>query len=123
MLARGSGRIINICSVNSLLARPNIAPTTAAKGALANLTKGMATEWGPRGITANGLAPGYFRTEMTQKLVEDADFTAWLAERTPLGRWGEVEELIGAAVFPRVGRGSFVNGHMLYVDGGMTARV
>ncbi|MBU1174603.1 MAG: SDR family oxidoreductase, partial [Alphaproteobacteria bacterium] len=123
MIGRGAGRIVNICSINTLLARPSITPYTASKGALANLTKGMATEWGPKGLTVNGLAPGYVRTELTANLVADAAFSAWLCERTPLGRWGEVEDLVGAAVFLCSEASRFVNGHILYVDGGLTARV
>lgn len=123
MLARGTGRIINICSINSLLARPSITPYTASKGALANLTKGMATEWGPKGLCVNGIAPGYFHTEMTQNLVDDAEFTAWVNARTPAGRWGEVRELVGAAVFLASDASTYVNGHILYVDGGLTARI
>ena len=123
MLARGAGRIINICSINSLLARPSITPYTVSKGALVNLTKGMATEWGPKGLCVNGIAPGYFRTEMTQNLVDDAEFTSWVEGRTPAGRWGEVRELVGAAVFLASEASTYVNGHILYVDGGLTARV
>ncbi len=123
MIARRSGRIINICSVNSLLARPGIAPYTASKGALANLTKGMATDWGPYGLAINGIAPGYFRTELSRTLWQDKAFSAWVEERTPAGRWGEVAELVGAAIFLASEASSFVNGHILYVDGGMTARV
>ena len=123
MLARGSGRIINICSLNALLARPSITPYTVSKGALANLTKGMATEWAPKGLHVNGIAPGYFRTEMTRNLVDDAEFTAWVEGRTPAGRWGEINELVGAAVFLASEASTYVNGQILYVDGGLTARV
>lgn len=121
MIGRGRGRIINICSVQSELARPNIAPYTATKGAVKMLTKGMATDWGKLGLQVNGLAPGYFRTELNQALVDDPAFSAWLAGRTPAGRWGEVAELGGAAVFLASDAASFVNGHILYVDGGITA--
>jgi len=121
MIARGRGKIINICSVQSELGRPGIAPYTASKGAIKMLTKGMAIDWGPLGINVNGLGPGYFKTELTAKLVDDATFTAWLIGRTPSRRWGEVEELGGAAVFLASDASRFVNGHILYVDGGVTA--
>ena len=121
MIGRGRGRIINICSVQSALARPGIAPYTASKGAVANLTKGMATDWAKHGLQVNGLAPGYFETELNAALVADPAFSAWLAKRTPAGRWGKVEELVGAAVFLAGESASFVNGHILYVDGGITA--
>ncbi len=123
MIPRGRGRIINICSVQSELARPNIAPYTASKGAVKMLTKAMATDWGKYGIRVNGLGPGYFRTPLNKALVEDEKFSAWLTARTPLGRWGEVEELVGAAVFLASDASSFVNGHILYVDGGITASI
>ncbi len=87
------------------------------------LTKGMAVDWGRFGLRVNGLGPGYFRTELNQALVEDETFSAWLAGRTPLGRWGEVDELVGAAVFLASDASSFVNGHILYVDGGLTASI
>lgn len=121
MIKRGRGKIVNICSVQSALARPGIAPYTASKGAVANLTKGMATDWAKYGLQVNGLAPGYFKTELTSALVADAAFTDWLSKRTPAGRWGEVAELVGAAVFLSSNAASFVNGHILYVDGGITA--
>ncbi len=121
MIPRGRGRIVNICSVQSALARPSIAPYTASKGAVANLTKGMATDWAKYGLQVNGLAPGYFETELNAALVADPEFTAWLTKRTPAGRWGRVEELVGAAVFLSGESASFVNGHILYVDGGITA--
>jgi gluconate 5-dehydrogenase len=121
MIPRGRGKIINICSVQSELGRPGIAPYTASKGALKMLTKGMAIDWGPLGINVNGLGPGYFKTELTDKLVADPSFTAWLVGRTPSRRWGEVQELGGAAVFLASDASAFVNGHILYVDGGVTA--
>ena len=123
MIARKRGRIINICSVQSELGRPNIAPYTASKGAVKMLTKGMAIDWGKHGIRVNGLGPGYFRTELNKALVEDEKFSTWLCGRTPLGRWGEVEELVGAAVFLSSEASSFINGHILYVDGGITASI
>ncbi|MGO8833067.1 MAG: glucose 1-dehydrogenase [Roseiarcus sp.] len=123
MIPRGRGRIINVCSVQSELARLNIAPYTASKGAVKMLTKAMATDWGKHGIRVNGLGPGYFRTPLNKALVEDEKFSAWLTARTPLGRWGEVEELVGAAIFLAGEASSFVNGHILYVDGGVTASI
>ena len=121
MIPRGRGKIINICSVQSELGRPGIAPYAATKGAVKMLTKGMAIDLGKHGIQVNGLGPGYFKTELTQALVADAAFSSWLGGRTPSGRWGEVEELGGAAVFLASQASSFVNGHILYVDGGITA--
>jgi len=121
MIPRGRGKIINICSVQSELGRPGIAPYTASKGAVKMLTKGMAIDWGQHGIQVNGLGPGYFKTELTQALVDNRDFTAWLVGRTPSRRWGDVEDLVGAAVFLASDASNFVNGHILYVDGGVTA--
>jgi len=121
MVSRREGKIINVCSVQSELARPGIAPYTATKGAVKMLTKGMAVDLGPHGIQVNGLGPGYFKTELTAALVADEAFTAWLSKRTPAGRWGDVEELAGAAIFLASKASSFVNGHILYVDGGITA--
>ncbi len=121
MIARGRGKIINIASVQTLLARPGIAPYTATKGAVANLTKGMATDWAPKGLNCNAIAPGYFDTPLNAALVANPEFSAWLEKRTPAGRWGRVEELVGACVFLASDAASFVNGHTLYVDGGITA--
>ncbi len=121
MIKRGHGRIVNIASVQTLLARPGIAPYTATKGAVANLTKGMATDWGPLGLNCNAIAPGYFDTPLNAALVADPTFNAWLTGRTPARRWGRVEELQGACVFLASEAASFVNGHTLYVDGGITA--
>jgi len=86
-----------------------------------NLTKGMATDWAKYGLTINGLAPGYFKTELTAALVADEEFTAWLSNRTPAGRWGDVEELVGGCVFLSSNASTFVNGHILYVDGAITS--
>jgi gluconate 5-dehydrogenase len=121
MIDRRRGKIINICSVQSELGRPNIAPYTASKGAVKMLTKGMAIDWGPYGIQVNGLGPGYFKTELTQALVDNAEFSQWLINRTPSRRWGDVQDLVGAAVFLASDASNFVNGHILYVDGGVTA--
>jgi gluconate 5-dehydrogenase len=121
MIERGAGKIINIASVQTSLARPGIAPYTATKGAVGNLTKGMATDWAGYGLQVNAIAPGYFDTPLNAALVADPEFSAWLEKRTPAGRWGKVEELVGAAVFLSSAASSFVNGHILYVDGGITA--
>ena len=121
MVARQRGRIINTCSVMSELGRPGTAAYTASKGAVKMLTKGMAIDLGPHGINVNGIGPGYFKTELTAALVADATFDAWLVNRTPSRRWGEPEDLAGAAVFLASNASRFVNGHILYVDGGVTA--
>ncbi|MFN9744086.1 MAG: 3-oxoacyl-ACP reductase FabG [Betaproteobacteria bacterium] len=121
MVARRRGRIVNICSVMSELGRPGTAAYTASKGALKMLTKAMAIELAAHGITVNGIGPGYFATELTAPLVADEQFSAWVARRAPIGRWGRVEELAPVAVFLASDAAAFVNGHVLYVDGGMTA--
>jgi gluconate 5-dehydrogenase len=123
MSRRGRGKIVNICSVQSELGRPTIAPYSATKGGLKMLTRGMCADFGPLGIQVNALAPGYFATELTAALVADEDFSRWVAQRTPAGRWGRVEELGGAVVFLASNASDFVNGQILYVDGGMTAVV
>ncbi|MCA0244097.1 MAG: glucose 1-dehydrogenase [Proteobacteria bacterium] len=121
MIPRRRGKIINVCSVQSELGRPSIAPYAASKGAVKMLTKGMAIDWGPHGLQVNGLGPGYFETELTEALVKNEEFTRWLVGRTPSRRWGDVDDLIGAAVFLASDASNFVNGHVLYVDGGVTA--
>ncbi|MEN9982393.1 MAG: hypothetical protein RJB10_1928 [Pseudomonadota bacterium] len=121
MIPRKRGKIINICSVQSEMGRPNIAPYMASKGGVKMLTKGMAIDWGPHGLNVNGIGPGYFKTELNEKLLNDPQFSDWLIKRTPTRRWGDVEELTGAAVFLASDASSFVNGHILYVDGGVTA--
>ena len=123
MIRRGRGKIINIASVQTALARPGIAPYTATKGAVGNLTKGMATDWAKHGLQCNAIAPGYFDTPLNAALVADPAFSAWLEKRTPAGRWGKVEELVGSCVFLASDASSFVNGHILYVDGGITASI
>lgn len=123
MIDRGSGKIINIGSVQSEIGRATIAPYTAAKGGLKNLTKGMAVDWARHGIQVNGIGPGYFKTELTKPLYEDPEFDAWLCNRTPGSRWGDPEELIGALIFLSSPASSYVNGHMLYVDGGLLASI
>jgi gluconate 5-dehydrogenase len=123
MIPRGRGKIVNVCSVQSELGRPGIAPYTASKGAVKMLTKGMAIDWGPHGIQVNGLGPGYFKTELNRALVDNAEFSAWLVGRTPARRWGELDDLVGAAIFLASDASNFVNGHILYVDGGVTAQL
>ena len=121
MIERKSGKIINVASVQTAVARAGIAPYSATKGAVGNLTKGMATDWAKYGLQCNALAPGYFDTPLNAALVGDPVFSAWLEKRTPAGRWGVVEELVGACIFLASAASSFVNGHILYVDGGITA--
>jgi gluconate 5-dehydrogenase len=120
MIPRKRGKIINIASVQSELARPGIAPYTATKGAVKNLTRGMCADWARHGLQVNAIAPGYFKTPLNQALVDSPEFSGWLEKRTPAARWGNVEELVGAAVFLSSAASSFVNGHTLYVDGGIT---
>ena len=121
MVPRGRGRIINTASVMSELGRPGTAAYTASKGAVKMLTKGMAIDLGPHGINVNAIGPGYFRTELTAALAADPVFDKWLTGRTPSRRWGNVEDLGGAVVFLASDASAFVNGHVLYVDGGVTA--
>jgi gluconate 5-dehydrogenase len=121
MIGRGRGKIINISSVNALLARYSIAPYTATKGAVVNLTKGMATDWARHGLNCNAIAPGYMRTPLNEALSSDPVFNEWLEKRTPAGRWGDPDELVGACVFLASDASSFVNGNVIYVDGGLTA--
>lgn len=123
MIPRKRGKIINIASVMSELSRATITPYTATKGAVRNLTRGMCAEWAKHGIQINAIAPGFFRTELNTALSGNPEFNSWLEKRTPVGRWGEVEELVGAAVFLSSDASSFVNGHTLYVDGGITVTV
>ncbi|QSE91179.1 SDR family oxidoreductase [Rhodococcus pseudokoreensis] len=122
-IGRGSGKIVNVCSVQSDLARPTIAPYTAAKGGLRNLTRAMTAEWARSGLQINGLAPGYIHTEMTQALVDDAEFDAWLRGRAPAGRWGTPDDLVGPAVWLASDASRYVNGQVIFVDGGMTSVV
>jgi gluconate 5-dehydrogenase len=123
MLTRGAGKIINVCSVQSELARATIAPYSATKGALRQLTRGMCADWAPHGICVNAIGPGYFATELNAALQADAEFDAWLRRRTPAGRWGQLEELVGVAVFLAAPASDFVHGQIIYVDGGLTAVV
>jgi gluconate 5-dehydrogenase len=121
MLARRRGKIINLCSLNSEISRPTIGNYAAAKGGLKMLTRAMAVEWGRDNVQANGLAPGYIRTELTGPLTVDPEFDRYLRTRTPAGRWGETHELVGAAVFLAAPASDFVNGQILFVDGGLLA--
>jgi gluconate 5-dehydrogenase len=121
MIERRGGSIVNISSVQSVLARPSIAPYAASKGALTMLTKSMAGEWGRYGIRVNALAPGYFKTDLNAALVSNSDFSAWLIGRTPMKRWGEVEELSGALLLLASPASSFMTGQTLLVDGGVTS--
>ncbi len=123
MIARGSGKIINIGSVQCDLGRAGIAPYAASKGAVKNLTKGMCADWAKYGIQANAIAPGYFDTPLNKALVEDKAFDEWLRNRTPAGRWGNLEDLHGAAVFLASSASDFVNGQIIYVDGGIVSVV
>src|SRR5882724_2238502 len=121
MIARGAGKIINIASVIAEVARPTIANYAAAKGGLKMLTKSMAVEWAKHGLQCNAIAPGYMVTELNRSLMENAEFNKWICGRTPAGRWGKPEELVGAAVFLASRASDFVNGQMLAVDGGLLA--
>jgi gluconate 5-dehydrogenase len=123
MIDRGSGKIVNVCSVTSELARETIAAYTAAKGGLKMLTRAMCSEWARHGIQANAIAPGYFDTDLTEALRADPEFDAWLRRRVPAGRWGVPADLAGAVVFFAASASDYVNGQILYVDGGLTATV
>ncbi len=121
MIPRGRGKIINIASLQSEAARYSIAPYTASKGAVKNLTKGMCTDWARHGMQVNGIGPGYFETPLNQALIDNPEFDAWLKNRTPAGRWGKVNELQGACIFLASPASSFINGQIIYVDGGVLA--
>ena len=121
MIARGRGKIINIASVQSELARPGIAPYTASKGAVKNLTKGMCADWAGHGLQINAIGPGYFATPLNKALIEDPVFDSWLKKRTPAGRWGRLEDLHGVAVFLASSASDFINGQTIYVDGGIVS--
>lgn len=123
MIERKAGKIINICSVNSEIGRPTIGNYTASKGGLKMLTKAMALEWGAHNIQANGIGPGYMITEMTKPLVEDPKFNDWICGRTPLGRWGDPDDLKGAAIFLASKASDYMTGQILYVDGGILSAV
>jgi gluconate 5-dehydrogenase len=123
MVARGHGKIINIASVMTLVARQNVAAYVASKAAVGGLTRALATEWAEKGLNINAIGPGYISTELTKPLFDDAEFSAWLMQTTPQRRWGQVDDLVGAAIFLASPASDFVNGQILYVDGGMTASV
>ena len=121
MIPRGRGKIINIGSLMSSLARATIAPYTVAKGGIKMLTRSMTAEWASHGIQANAIGPGYMLTDMNEALVNDPAFNAWVIGRTPARRWGAPKELVGTAVFLASPASDYVNGQIIYVDGGMTA--
>ena len=121
MIPRRRGKVINIGSLTSALARATVAPYTAAKGGIKMLTQSMAAEWAEHGIQANAIGPGYMLTDLNQALIDNPDFNAWVVGRTPSRRWGKPEELIGTAVFLASDASSYVNGQIIYVDGGMLA--
>lgn len=123
MAERGSGKVINIGSAMTLLARQTIAPYTASKGGVAMLTKGMAADLARFDIQVNAISPGYFASEMNRDLWSDPDFDGWLKQRTPAQRWGRFTELVGAAVFLASAASSFVSGQNIHVDGGLTSIV
>jgi len=123
MVERRRGRIINICSVTSELGRQTIVPYAASKGALRQMTRGLSAEWAKHNIQINAIAPGYIRTRLNQALMDDEKFSAWVSTRTPAGRWADPEELVGAAIFLASEAASYVNGHVLYVDGGLSTSV
>ena len=123
MMSRGRGKIINTLSVMAELGRPTIVPYTAAKGGLRMLTRGLAAELGPHNIQVNGIAPGYFRTDMNQALIANPEFDAWVKKRTPAARWGEPHELAGLAVLLASRASDYISGQVIFVDGGLTASV
>ena len=121
MIPRKRGKVINIGSLTSELARATVAPYTVAKGGIKMLTRSMAAEWAEHGIQANAIGPGYMLTDMNQALIENPTFDAWVKGRTPARRWGKPDELIGTAVFLASSASNYVNGQIIYVDGGMLA--
>jgi len=121
MIPRQRGKIVNIGSLASELARPTVGAYTAAKGGIRNLTRAMAVEWAASGVQVNAIGPGYMLTDMNQALVNSPDFNAWLMSRIPSKRWGRPDELVGAAVFLASSASDYVNGQIIYVDGGMLA--
>ncbi len=124
MIERGGGKVINICSMMSELGRDSVGAYAAAKGGLKMLTRSMATEWGRHNVQVNGIGPGYFATDQTAPIREDGHpFNEWIISRTPAGRWGDPSDLEGAAVFLAAPASDFVNGHVLYVDGGILATI
>jgi gluconate 5-dehydrogenase len=123
MLERGEGKVIFICSAQSELGRRTIVPYAASKGGVRMMIRGLCAEWAPSGIQVNGLGPGYFATELTSALVADKEFDAWLRGRIPAARWGDPEELVGACVFLASPASAYVNGQIVYVDGGLLAAI
>ena len=123
MIERGRGKIVNTCSATSEMGRETIGPYTASKGGLRQLTRAMCADWARFGIQANGIGPGYFRTEMNRDLQESEEFVTWLERRVPARRWGDSDELAGAVVFLASPASDYVNGQILYVDGGLLAVV
>jgi gluconate 5-dehydrogenase len=121
MIPRGRGKVINIGSLTSELARATVAPYTVAKGGIKMLTRAMTAEWAEHGIQANAIGPGYMLTDMNQALVDNPTFDAWVKGRTPSRRWGKPEELVGTAIFLASEASNYVNGQIIYVDGGMLA--
>ncbi|WP_165069857.1 SDR family oxidoreductase [Marisediminicola senii] len=123
MVARGRGKIINVASVQTDLARETIAPYTVSKGGIRNLTRAMTAEWARHDIQVNAIAPGYIHTEMTQKLVDDEQFNSWIIGRTPAKRWGTTDDIVGPALWLASDASNFVNGQTIFIDGGMTVTV
>lgn len=123
MINQKKGKIINICSMQSEISRPTIAAYAASKGGIKMLTRAMAVDWAKHGIQINGIGPGYFKTEMTKPLYENPEFDSWLCSRTPSNRWGDPEELIGALIYLSSSASNYVNGQIIYVDGGLLAAV
>jgi gluconate 5-dehydrogenase len=123
MVTRGHGKIVNICSVQTWLARPGIAAYAASKAGLAALTRGMCAEWAGHGLNVNALAPGYVVTELTRALVDDPAFDSWIRGRTPAGRWATVDDLTGTLIWLAAPASDFVNGQVIAVDGGLTVVV
>ena len=121
MKARRAGKVINICSVLSFISRPTIVPYAASKGGLAMFTKGMAVELASHNVQVNGIAPGFYKTEMNTALFTNPEFDSWVCKRTPAARWGDPEELVGAAVFLASAASNYVNGQIVCVDGGFTS--
>lgn len=119
MAARGRGKIVNIGSLTSELARATVAPYTVSKGGIKMLTKAMAAEWGEKGIQANAIGPGYMITDMNEALIANPEFDAWVKGRTPMRRWGRPEELAGTAIFLASDASDYVSGQIIYADGGM----
>ncbi len=123
MIKQKSGKIINICSMQSEIGRATISPYAASKGGLKMLTKNLAVEWAKHNIQVNGVGPGYFKTEMTKPLYENKEFDQWLCARTPANRWGNTEELLGAVIYLSAAASNYMNGQILYVDGGLLSAV